>query len=45
MVYIARLLLVRWREERVPRIASESMVEVAIVADERRNIKVVVIFW
>jgi hypothetical protein len=30
------------REERIPRIASESMIEVAVVADEGRNIKVVI---
>jgi hypothetical protein len=38
--------LVLLREERVPGIARESMVEVAVVADKRRNIKVVVVvFW
>jgi hypothetical protein len=47
LVCIVWLLLVLPREERIPRVASESMIEIAVVADERRNIKVVVHakFW
>lgn len=48
LVCIVWLRLVLLREERIPRIARESMVEVAVVvADEGRNIKVVIHspFW
>jgi hypothetical protein len=48
LVRVVWLRLVLLREERIPRIARESMVEVAVVvADEGRNIKVVIHspFW
>jgi hypothetical protein len=45
LVCVVWLLLVLLREERIPRIARESMVEIAVVTDKRRNIKVVVVFW
>jgi hypothetical protein len=48
LVCVVWLRLVLLREERIPRIARESMVEVAVVvADEGRNIKVVIHspFW
>jgi len=48
LVRVVWLRLVLLREERIPRIAGESMIEVAVVvADEGRNIKVVIRspFW
>jgi hypothetical protein len=36
--------LVILREERIPRITAKSLIEVAVVADKGRNIKVVCVF-
>jgi hypothetical protein len=42
LVCVVGLRLILLREERIPRIASESMIEIAVVANEGRNIKVVI---
>jgi hypothetical protein len=44
-IYLLGFCLVILREERIPRIARESLIEIAVVANERRDIKVVSVFW
>jgi hypothetical protein len=45
MLYLGLFRVVILREERIPRIASESVIEIVVVSDKGRHIKVVIVFW